>query len=109
MSDRYGMCSICKDRYTMQHVEVEGGAEIYVCSGCIERAEDNFIWICMDCGKTYIRPKKLVINRIKDLELKKAYMLCEDMLMIQGIEVCISCSPERILDYAEMHETVMEC
>ncbi len=109
MKDGYGQCNICKDKYTMQHVEVAPQRVVYVCSECIEKAEDNFIWVCMTCGKSYIKPKKLVINRIKDRELKKAYMLCEDMLIIQGIDMCIVCSPERILDYAEMHEAVMEC
>jgi len=109
MKNGYGQCNICRGRYTMQHVEVEKGSVIYVCSECIEKAQDNFIWICMTCGKSYIRPKQLVINRTKDRELKKAYMLCQDLLIIQGIDVCIACSPERILDYAEMHESVMEC
>jgi hypothetical protein len=109
MNEDYGQCSICKDTYTMQHVEAAPNTYIFVCSECIEIAEDNFIWLCLTCGKTYIRQKALVINKIKDLELKKAYMLCEDMLIIQGIDVCIACSPERILDYAEMDESALEC
>ena len=109
MKDEYEKCSICKDKYTLQHVDIDQGTVVYVCSECLEKAQDNFIWLCLTCGKPYIKPKQLVINRIKDLELKKAYMLCEDLLTIQGIDVCISCSPERLLDYAEMHETVMEC
>ncbi len=104
-----GKCNICKGRYTMQHVEVSPDSVIYVCSECVEKARENFIWICMTCGKSFIRPKQLVINRTKDLELKKAYMLCQDLLIIQGIDMCIACSPERILDYAEMHESVMDC
>jgi hypothetical protein len=109
MQDGFGQCNVCKDRYTMQHVEVSPGSVVYVCSGCIEKARDNFIWICMTCGKSFIRPKQLVISRTKDLELKKAYMLCQDALIIQGIDMCIACSPERIFDYAEMLESVMEC
>ena len=109
MKDGYGQCSICKNRYTLQHVEVAPSSVIFVCSACIEKAEDNFIWICMTCGKSYIRPKQLVISRIKDRELKRAYMLCQDLLIIQGIDMCIACNPDRILDYAEMHESVMEC
>jgi hypothetical protein len=110
MKDReVGLCHICRDKYTQSSVEIDDAAVIYVCAECIEKARDNFIWICLTCGKSFIKPKQLVINRIKDLELKKAYMLCEDMLVIQGIDVCISCSPERMLDFAEMHETVMEC
>lgn len=109
MKDRFGQCIICKDRYTVNYVEVSPEVVVYVCSGCAEKAEDHFIWICMNCEKTYVQPKQLVISRIKDLELKKAYMLCEDLLIIQGIDICMACSPERILDYAEMHEAVMEC
>jgi hypothetical protein len=109
MEDGYGKCHVCKDKYTLQHAEIAEGSVVYVCSECIEKAQDNFIWLCMTCGKAYIKPKQLVIRRIKDLELKKAYMLCEDMLIIQGIDICISCSPERLLDFAEMHEEVMEC
>jgi len=101
--------NICKDRYTLQHVKVAPASVIYVCSECIDKARDNFIWICMTCGKSYIRPKQLVISRIKDLELKKAYMLCRDTLIIQGIDMCLACSPERILDHMEIHESVMEC
>lgn len=110
MKDReVGLCNICRDKYTQHYVEIDENSYIYVCAECIEKAQENFIWICLTCGKSFIKPKQLVINRIKDLELKKAYMLCEDMLVIQGIDVCISCSPERMLDFAEMHETVMEC
>jgi hypothetical protein len=109
MNDGFGRCNICKDKYTQQHVEVAPDTVVYVCSECIEKARDNFIWLCLTCGKPYIKPKQLVISRIKDLELKRAYMLCEDMLIIQGIDMCIACSPELILDYVEMHETVMEC
>jgi len=109
MEEKCGQCSICKDRYTMQYVEAAPDEYLFVCSECIEKAKDNFIWVCLICGKTFIKPKDLVINKIKDLELKKAYMLCEEMLIIQGIEGCIACSPERILDYAEMDETITEC
>ncbi len=63
----------------------------------------------MSCGNAYLRPKKLVINRVKDRELKRAYMLCEDMQVIQGIEMCIACSPEKMLDYMEQQEVAMEC
>jgi hypothetical protein len=63
----------------------------------------------MTCGKSYIRPKELVINRIKDYELKRAYMLCKDMQIIQGIDMCISCHPERIVEYMGMQETTIEC
>ena len=109
MKDQCGQCSICKDTYTFNHVEVDPGTVVYVCAECVEKAKDHFIWICLTCEKTYVQPKQLVITRIKDLELKKAYMLFEEMVFIQGIDMCMTCSPELILDYAEMHEEVMEC
>lgn len=109
MKEQFGKCSICRDKYTLQRVAVDEDAIIYVCSECIEKGRDHFIWLCMVCGKSYVRPKDLVIARIKDRELKKAYMLCENDIVIQGIETCISCSPERMLDYAEMHEATMDC
>ena len=109
MEDAVGKCNICNDVYTSTHVEIEPGTIIYVCARCLEKAKNNFIWLCMSCGKSYLRPKKLVINRVKDYELKRAYMLCEDMQVIQGIEMCISCSPEKILDYMDDEPAAMEC
>ena len=109
MDNDYGKCNICNEVYTTANVEVAEEITIFVCSGCIDKAKGHFIWLCLSCGKTYIKPKDLVINKIKDHELKRAYMLCEDMQIIQGIDMCISCSPERIIDYMEMDQTAMEC
>ncbi len=109
MEDSVGKCNICNDTYTSTHVEIAPGEMIYVCAHCMEKAKDNFIWLCMSCGKVYLRPKSLVIKRVKDYELKRAYMLCEDMQIIQGIEACITCSPEMILDYMEEQQVAMEC
>jgi hypothetical protein len=55
----------------------------------------------MSCGSVYIRNKKLVIERITDNELKRAYLLCQDMQIIQGIDMCIECDPEGILFYMD--------
>lgn len=109
MKDSFGKCNICKDRYTSMHVEVSPDSRIFVCSECIEKAKDNFIWLCMTCEKTYIKPKDLVINKIKDHELKRAYMLCKDMLIIQGIDMCIACNPDRIVEFMEAHNESMDC
>ncbi len=109
MDHEYGKCNICNEVYTTVNVEVAEDIIIFVCSECIDIAKENFIWLCLSCGKTYVRPKDLVITKIKDHELKRAYMLCEDMQIIQGIDMCISCSPERIIDYMEMHQSAMEC
>lgn len=102
-------CTICKQEYTSIHTEVMPGIKIYVCDNCLEAAKDNFIWICMSCGKSYLRPKKLVLERINDFELKMAYLQCEDMQIIQGIDMCIECDPEGVLNYMEIQKTAMEC
>ncbi len=104
-----GLCAICNSVHTSNHVEVEQDSMVYVCSGCVEKAIDNFIWICLSCGKSFIKPKQLVIHRVKDRELKRAYMLCQDLLIIQGIESCISCHPERIVEYMETLISSVEC
>jgi hypothetical protein len=52
-----GKCNICKEVYTKTSIEIDEGEAIFVCGNCIETAKDNFIWICICCGKTYIRPK----------------------------------------------------
>ncbi len=109
MNDSVGKCDICKDVYTENYVVVEDTIMVYVCANCADKAKDSFIWLCMSCGKSYIQPKQLVISRVKDLELKKAYMLCEDVQVIQGIDNCISCNPERILAYMEMQCAGADC
>jgi hypothetical protein len=102
-------CSICKQEFTSIHVEVMPGVEIYVCQNCIDAAKYNFIWICMSCGKVYMRPKKMVIARVNDFELKRAYALCEDMQIIQGIDMCIECDPDGIMKFMSDQKIQAEC
>ncbi|TNF52264.1 hypothetical protein EP227_07625 [bacterium] len=102
-------CSICKHEYTSIHVEAVPGIKIFVCESCLEAARYNFIWICMNCGKVYLRPKKLVMSKITDIELKKAYLLCEDMQIIQGMDMCIDCDPEGLMDFMENAQVIAEC
>jgi hypothetical protein len=102
-------CTICKTEYTSTHTEAAPGVYIYVCKACLEAAQYNFIWICMSCGKVYLRPKKLVIDRLMDEEMKRAYMICEDMQIIQGIDICVACDPEGIFNYMENRKMPMEC
>lgn len=109
MFESLSKCNICKKEYTSLHVEALPGTTVYVCQTCLEKAKTHFIWLCMGCGKAYMRPKELVINRLKDEDLKRAYMLCEDMLIVQGIDACIECDPETILAYMESHHTMAEC
>ncbi len=92
-----GLCHVCREEMTTIHAEA-GGLDLYVCEKCLESAKQNFIWICLHCGSVFIRPKSLVLNRISDPELKRAYRLCEDQQIIQGISRCIECGPEEILE-----------
>jgi hypothetical protein len=55
-----------------------------------------------------MRPKKMLIEKISNFELKQAYILCEDMQIIQGIDMCIECDPEGVLNYMEV-QTTAEC
>ncbi|MEW6600922.1 MAG: hypothetical protein AB1499_08120 [Nitrospirota bacterium] len=105
LNTKHEKCNICKHEYTSINTEVMPGIKIYVCDSCLEAAKYNFIFVCMSCGQVYLRPKKLVIERVKDIELKKAYMLCEDMQIIQGIDMCIACDPEGIVNYMEAQKT----
>jgi len=109
MNDSLVKCNICKDVYTATSVEIEPEVAVFVCDDCIDKAKDNFIWLCITCGKSYIKPKHLVINKVKDHELKKAYMLCQDLQIIQGIDTCIACNPERIIEYMELQYAEIEC
>jgi hypothetical protein len=109
INNKHQQCTICKHEYTSINTEVEPGVVIYICDNCLEAAKENFIWICMGCGKVYLRPKKLVIERTNNFELKRAYMICEDMQIIQGIDMCIACDPAGIMNYMDVQKTAMEC
>jgi hypothetical protein len=109
INTKYERCNVCKREYTTIHAEVMPGIKIYVCDTCLEAAKNNFIWICMNCGRSYIRPKKLVLERITDYELKRAFLECEDLQIIQGIDMCIECDPEGIFNYMEIQKIAMEC
>ncbi len=102
-------CNICKNEYTSTYAEAMPGVKIYVCEKCLESAKHNFIWICMSCGEVYIRPKSLILQRLDNFELKKAYLTCQDMQIIQGIDMCIKCDPEGILNYMDKVKVAAEC
>ena len=109
INNKQEKCTICKKEFTSIHTEIAPGVNIYVCNDCLEAAKHNFIWICTGCGNVYMRSKKLVIERLNNFELKQAYMQCEDMQIIQGIDMCISCDPEGIFNYMEVQKTAIEC
>jgi hypothetical protein len=107
MEVKHEKCNICNHEYTSIHTEVAPGVMIYVCDSCLEAAKHNFIWVCIGCGKVHLRPKKLVIEKMQDPDLKRAYILCEDMQLIQGIDICVECDPEGILNYMDAQKTAM--
>ncbi len=109
INNKQELCTICKKEYTSIHTEAAPGEKIHVCDNCLETAKHNFIWICTSCGEVYLRPKKLVLERLNNFELKQAYAQCEDMQIIQGIDICVACDPEGILNYMEVQKTAMEC
>ncbi len=96
---RTELCNVCREELTAVHAEVAPGQHIYVCDKCLETAKQNFIWVCMHCGSVYIRPKSLVLSRLTDPELKRAYRQCEGLQIIQGIDRCIECEPETIVEF----------
>lgn len=105
--NRIDQCSICGHEYTSIHVEAAPGLRIYLCESCLEAASYNFIWICLNCGKVYMRPKEFMIGKCPDPVLKRAYALCRDLKIIQGINICIECDPEGIMNY--VHPEAMTC
>ena len=89
------ICGLCGEGYTSIHVEVIGGIEIYTCEGCLEKAaRSNFIWLCLQCRRVYLKPKKLVIEQAGDMELRAFYVRCMNERVIQGIDRCASCESE---------------
>jgi hypothetical protein len=92
------LCTICREETTTIHAEADQGGQVFVCEKCLETAKQNFIWICMHCGSVYIRPKSLVLKRLTDPELKRAYAQCEGLQIIQGIDRCIECDPDGIVE-----------
>jgi hypothetical protein len=104
----HGKCNICKKEYTSTHTEVSPGVKLYACKTCLEIAKNNFIWVCMNCSRVYIYPKKVLLKRLKDKNLLLAYAQCEDMQIIQGLDMCVQCDPEGIFNYMDM-QRIREC
>lgn len=94
-----GECHICKKEYTSMHVEIKPGLIAYVCPVCLEKSKNNFVWLCVNCGRTYFRPKELVLNRLKGYGVENTALLGESMQLILGIDICVACDPEGIVEY----------
>ena len=99
MYDSLGQCNLCREEYTSTHIEVKPGTILYVCNRCLEKAKENFVWVCINCGQAYFRPKELILSRLQDAGMEHAPLLCEGVQLIQGIDICIACDPEGIMDY----------
>ena len=92
---RLSECNICKREYTSTHFEVRPGFAVYVCQDCLEYSEDNFVWICLNCGASYRRPKEAVINRMNGNRPKNTTLLLKSRI-IQGLNECVACNPRMI-------------
>ncbi len=104
--NKIDQCIVCRHEYTSTHVEASPGISIHVCEACIEAAKYNFIWICLNCGRVYMRPKALMMTRADNPGLKKAYALCEHRQIILGIDICIECDPQGILTFMKADSIV---
>lgn len=93
------ICGLCGTGFASIHAEVIGGTEIFACEECLEKAaRHNFIWLCLQCRKVYLKPKKLVIEQIGDMELRAWYLRCMNDRLVQGIDRCAVCeSQEAVL------------
>jgi len=67
----------------------------------MEKTKNSFIWVCVNCGKAYFRPKDMVRSRLQDYGLENAALLCDGAQLIMGIEICIDCDPQGILEYVQ--------
>jgi len=108
MENHLELCTVCNDVYTAIHTEIEPGLKIYVCEDCVEAARYNFIWLCLHCGRAYLRPKKIFVNDMNEA-LIKAYKLCGESKVIQVIEMCEKCDPNGTERYMKIPITNMEC
>ena len=77
------------------YTEIRPGLTIYICEDCVEAARYNFIWLCLHCGRAYLRPKKIAINEVTPV--------------IQAIEMCQECDPNGTERYMRLEITNMEC
>ena len=92
------ICGFCGGGYTSVRVEVIGGVEVYACDSCLERAANtNFIWLCLQCRRVYLKPKKLVVEESGDMELRAWYLRCMNDQVVQGIDRCVACEAEDAL------------
>ncbi len=105
---KVSLCNICRKEYTSVFFEAMPGVKIFTCQDCIKAAKDNFIWICLGCGESYLRPKKLVMKRRNGYSMKEAFLL-EETQLIQGIYMCIKCRPAEILGYMKAKEKQPSC
>lgn len=105
---RISECTICKYDYTSSCLEVMPGIKIYVCERCLESARDNFVWICLNCGQSYLRPKKTIMERRNGYDIREARILARTRI-IQGLSMCIQCKPHSIMAYVKKEAQRSKC
>jgi hypothetical protein len=96
--NKIDQCIVCRHEYTSTHVEALPGLSIHVCETCLESARYNFVWICLSCGRVYMRSKALMMKRAKNPALEQAFALYIRRPIIQGLDICIECDPQGILN-----------
>jgi hypothetical protein len=62
----------------------------------------------VSCGKAYFRPKDEVLNRLEGYGLENASMLCNGAQLILGVDMCIECNPQGIVDYVNSEDFAIE-
>lgn len=87
------------------HIEYKPGTIIYVCPNCMKKTRDNFVWLCMNCGKSYFRPKEAMMRRLEAGGMGNASSLRDNVQLIMGIEMCVECNPQGIVDYVNKEES----
>lgn len=97
-------CSICNDVYTAAHTEIEPGVNIYVCEDCVEAARYNFIWLCLHCGRAFLRPKNTAAGKMEE-----KFIFSDENKVIQTINMCHKCDPNGTERYMKLEVVNMEC
>lgn len=106
---RLDFCSICKHEQATVYSQPMPNVKVFICDNCLEAAKYNFIFICMNCQKVHLRAKKLFLQTINDPQLLQAYLDCQDMQIIQGIDVCMECDPRGISEYVSHKKKAGHC
>jgi hypothetical protein len=100
------LCHICREEMTPISTEIAPRQHIFVCAKCLASAKQNFIWVCMHCGASYIEPKALVLKSLSDRGLIEEYRECAAKPIIQGIERCSECVSSGTVGHVPAEENI---